>query len=165
VMNADGTFRWMGEKFFEHTDKHGSFQRCFDHGQTVVVAKLRDDVPGNQMIFGERDIGVVYCYSAAGKLLWKRGNFHHEPGAVSVSTVLPINWTGRGKKELLCRCLGIFDEYGNLVSVPPYINSLSLTPHGYCGGPNHSVADMAGDERDEIVVTIGTTTYIVMNTA
>jgi len=165
ILNPDGTIRWRGEKFFEHTDERGHFQRCFDHGQTVMIAKMRDDIPGKQMFFGERDIGNVYCFTAKGKLLWKRGIFHNAPGGVSVSTILPINWSGHGRKEILCRYLGIFDVHGNLVKVPPYVNANTLAPYGHPGAPNHGIADMLGDDRDEIVVTIGTTTYIVANTA
>ena len=152
ILNGDGSLYWRGAKIFEHDDVHGHSERCFDHGQTCAVAKVREDVVGKQVFFGERNVGNVYCFAADGTLLWKRGRYNGE--RVFVSDIVPINWSGRGRKEMLCRSLGIFDEYGNLIAWPPHVQ---------CGACNLRVADMVGDERDEIVTTIGATTYIVAN--
>ncbi len=54
LFNKDGTIRWRVEG-------------DFDHGQTIAVAKLREDYAGKQVIIGERNIGNIYCYSADGK--------------------------------------------------------------------------------------------------
>ena len=140
LFNKDGTIRWQV----------GS---DFDHGQTVAIAKMREDYAGKQIVFGERNTGNIYCYDAGGGLIWKRGRYHGEQ--VHVGDIIPINWSGHGKKEVLCRYLGVFDGYGNLVKLPPHVE---------CGSADLRVADMVGDERDEIIVTIGRTTYIIMNT-
>lgn len=140
VFNKDGTMRFhIGQDW--------------DHGQHCTVGKIRDDYAGKQLIFGERNIGNVYCCSGNGAMLWKRGRYHGE--RVHASDTFLINWSGRGKKEILCRYLGIFDEYGNLIKVPPYVRS---------GSSDLQVADVIGDERDEIIVTPGRTTYVIVNT-
>ena len=139
-------------------NKDGTIRRQvgsdFDHGQTVALMKMREDYAGKQIVFGERNTGNIYCYDAGGGLIWKRGRYYGEQ--VHVGDIIPINWSGHGKKEVLCRYLGVFDGYGNLVKLPPHVE---------CGSADLRVADMVGDERDEIIVTIGRTTYIIMNTA
>jgi hypothetical protein len=162
ILNSDGSVRWCGDRrlvydnadyfdeYLHETIEYRDAPRCFDHGQTVTTAKIRDDYPGKQIVFGERNIGNVYCFSAAGKLIWMRGCYHGQ--RAHVSNVVPINWTGRGKKELLCRYLGILDEYGNLIAKPPFLEG---------GAADVLAVNMTANDKDDIVTTQLDTTYIV----
>ncbi len=164
IFNPDGSIRWCPDKNlnYENADYfdeyHGkmiesrNLYRAFDHGQMVSVIKFRNDYPGKQILFGERNIGNVYCFSSSGELIWKRGRYHGQ--RTHVSDIVPINWSGRGKKEVLCRYLGIFDESGNLIAYPPYIEG---------GASSLSVADMTGNNVDDIITTHIDTTYIISN--
>lgn len=103
------------------------------HGQEVNIIKLRDDIPGKQLVFCDRiyrhpdlqnlifgvDVDVHDCH---GQLLWsiKRMSMHMQR---------EIDWNGDGKNEI---CIGfdlprkpkhfnagIFDNYGRLIAVLP----------------------------------------------
>lgn len=163
IFNSDGSVRWRGDRplsfgsadYLDHVSgrkiAYPNAVRAFDHGQMVMVAKIRDDYPGKQILFGERNIGNIYCYGADGHLIWERGRYYGRE-RVHVSDIVSINWSGKGKKEILCRYLGVLDQDGNVIAIPPFID---------CGSANLSVANISGGTRDDIVVTIGKKTLII----
>ena len=61
-----------------------------DHGQWVYIAKLREDLPGKQILLSEKLGGAALFDSQGKKLEWPFAR-----------TGLPLDWTGNGKSDEL----------------------------------------------------------------
>jgi len=101
------------------------------HGQDLSVAKMRDDVEGQQIIiddrfyrhFGSLIYGVqIDARDCHGQPLWHRNN-------MAIQMHREIDWDGDGKNEIIIGFdlprrphnvnAGIFDGYGRLIGVLP----------------------------------------------
>jgi hypothetical protein len=113
------------------------------HTQNMTVAKLRGDAPGLQIatINFWKNPGILTLFDADGKLL-QQGEPHHLG-----SLILPVNWKGDGEEFLLLsgdpKQGGMLD--GNLRRAVRFPDD---------GHPTLAAAvmDVAGDERDEILL-------------
>ncbi len=113
------------------------------HGQNPALLKLRDDLPGLQVVsinfWGNQ--GILHFYD-------KDGNIYHdaEPNPFG-SMCLPINWTGNGTEYFVHnpnpRWGGLFDGWGRPV--------VQFPDDGHPDMCN-AVLNITGDCRDEIVV-------------
>jgi hypothetical protein len=113
------------------------------HAQSPSIARYRPDLPGLQLMTVNfwKNPGIVTLFDHDGNILAQEEPIH------SGSMLLPVNWRGDGQEFALLsgsvREGGMIDGRLRRVVVFPDDGHPELTCH---------VADLTGDERDEIVL-------------
>jgi hypothetical protein len=128
------------------------------HAQGISVGKFRPDLPGFQILIGNRwgSYGILNLFSGDGDKL-----LTFEPDNVSQGGP-PVNWTGTGEELLFLSstipALGMYDGYGRRVVTFPddriFPRDTYYLRHGTL------VADLLGDSREEIVFVCDNILYI-----
>jgi len=140
VGNAASLFdAHTGEMLWQHPE-------LIDHGQQLRVARVRDDVPGLQILVGETKSRRVFVFSADGELLTE----------MPYSGMLrPLAWLGNGLRQV---SLGpaIRDGRGEDVGVLPLEKAVTEAGHRWpMEDPEtwgHTMAcDVDGDGLEEVI--------------
>ena len=90
-------------------------QHRIGHAQWCLPCKLRDDLPGTEVMVGTRwgSYGILTLFSGRGDRLWSI-----QPDYILQGTV-PIQWTPEGPQVIWCNrslmAMGLYDGYGRLV--------------------------------------------------
>ncbi len=85
------------------------------HAQWGLPCKVRDDLPGVQVMVGTRwgNYGILTLFSGRGDRLWSI-----QPDFV-LQGCAPVQWTPEGPQHIWCcmsaRAMGLYDGYGRLV--------------------------------------------------
>jgi len=85
------------------------------HAQWGMPCKLRDDLPGTEIMIGTRwgSYGILTLFSGRGDRLWSI-----QPDYVLQGTV-PVQWTPDGTQHIWCNrsvmAMGLYDGYGQMV--------------------------------------------------
>lgn len=129
--------------FFADLDGNVLKHHWIGHGQNPAIAKLRDDLPGLQVVsinfWGNQ--GILHFYDSD-------GNIYHDCEPVPFGSMcLPINWRGDGLEFFLhnpnITYGGMFDGWGRPVVAFPNDGHPDMC---------NAVLDITGDCRDEVVV-------------
>jgi hypothetical protein len=85
------------------------------HAQWTLPCRVRDDLPGQQVMVGTRwgNFGILTLFSGRGDRLWSI-----QPDYMLQGT-LPVQWTPEGPQHIWCcrslRAMGLYDGFGRLV--------------------------------------------------
>jgi hypothetical protein len=130
------------------------------HAQGIWVGKFRPELPGFQILIGNRwgSYGILNLFSGDGDRLT-----YFEPDNVSQGGP-PINWTGKGDELILLtssrKALGMYDGYGRKVVVFPDDGILPEENYYFGRRIGVYVADLVGDAREEVAFLIDNVLYI-----
>lgn len=88
---------------------------CVGHAQWALPCKVRDDLPGTEVMVGTRwgNYGILTLFSGRGDRLWSI-----QPDYILQGTA-PVQWTTEGPQHIWCcrslMAMGLYDGYGRMV--------------------------------------------------
>jgi hypothetical protein len=133
--------------------------------QHVVAGRFRQDsavqwavvdrTPEPSHRRDENAWAILYLYDLDGREIWKRPQ---EKGAWAIAT-LAVNWWGEGQPEGVFvyghgrgRPAVIYDGHGNIAETLPMVYASHVPEKDRVGDYYGLVADVWGDERDEVIL-------------
>ncbi len=134
--------------------------RLIGHAQGVTVGKFRKDLPGHQILIGNRheSYGILSFFDGEGQPIGRfQPDYFSQGGA-------PVNWGGEGAELVLltssAQAFGLWDVHGRKVVDLGQLDCFGGLPAAQRCAAVAPPSDITGDPRDELAVQHGDRVFV-----